>query len=1072
MIRAIAILLFLITLFSYKTKAQLPSGFTDQLYSSGWHAPTGITFDGAGKMYVSEVEGKVYVVENGIKTLFLDISEEVATYGDYGLLGFTLDPNFMSNGHVYLYYIVDRHFLLMYGTQDYDPNATWEGATIARVTRYTTQNPASTNTVDYGSRLVLIGEIKSTGFPITGTNHGGGGMVFANDGTLFIGCGDGGLGADYNSEALNDGIISEEENVEDRVYRCQLNNSLNGKIVRIDPSTGNGVDGNPFFDSNAPRSAQSRVWALGFRNPFRIEVKPNSGNPGILYVGDVGFNDREEINIVNIKGQNFGWPIYEGIDLPTFWTNPAFVPPSYKKPTIEWSHLDENEQPKGTAKVIINGMVNEVGSTEFPGSSFEGFCSIGGVWYKGINYPEEYRNTYIFADFVKGWIKSFYFDANENPTSFRDLVPAYYAIGTIGLAYNPVDQCIYYLKIGFNAEDPIEVHKIVYSTSNVPPLAKFTQNSTYGVSPLSVSFNASSSTDYENSTLSYAWDFGDGSTGSGVNVSHTFDNGSTNPQKFDVVLTVSDEGGLTNTTSSFVSLNNTVPTISSTSIDAINLFANNNNDLLQLTAQVSDNEEQSDLLIYRWIVRLYHDEHSHPQLDVMRATAQVNLEQVPCDGHLYFYRVTLIVTDSYGLSTSYTKDIYPNCGLADVVPPENPMLKSYDYTTNSFILSWNNVFDNVGVGSYEVFVNDVSQGLLTAQTLTYQYSSETSIENQPFQCYVKVKDLAGNENTSSKLSFTKGSVPPASAYLSDLTPSSSTNFFGPIGIDQSNGEDAANDGHILTLNGVTYSKGIGVHAASSIIYNLPLNTYNTFSTKIGIDDEIAEGSCGSIVFRIFKDNDILPIFESPRMTPSSTTLSVQVDISNTAQLKLVADISDNDYYCDHGDWADAKLSNLSNTDVVPPTSPSNLSSIQMPNYFKITWGAANDNLDTNLEYEILIDNVLFITTPNLQSTLPTLAQGNHIITVQAKDEAGNRAVSNSIKLTYGACQSSIELSSPNDNFLNNTITLKASDVLTASNIITDTSKVIYQSANKIELLPGFSSSAGSVLIAQINGCDN
>ncbi len=1071
--RRFTIFLFIITIFSTKIKAQLPTGFTEQLYSNGWQAPTGLIFDTNGKMYVWEKAGKVYVVENGVKHLFLDISEEVADYGDLGILGFALDPNFMSNGHVYLYYIVDRYHLLNYGNEGYDAGISWEGATIARVTRYTTQNPASTNAVDYGSRLILIGETKSTGFPITGTNHAGGSMAFANDGTLFVGCGDGGLGVDYNDEALNDGIISEAENIEGKIYRCQILNSLSGKIIRIDPSTGNGINNNPFYDSNAPRSAQSRIWALGFRNPFRISVNPNSGHPGKLYVADVGWNMREEINVVSSAGQNFGWPAYEGIGLQTIWDNPTYIPASYKLPAIEWSHRHENGEAAGIAKVVLDGVVHEVGSPEFPGNNFSGFCAIGGTWYTGTAYPEEYRNTYIFADFVAGWIKSFSFDGNENPTSFRDLHTT--AVGAVGLAYNPVDQCIYYLKLGFDAESPVEVYKIAYNTTNVPPIAKFTQNPTFGASPLSVVFDASTSTDYENTALSYSWDFGDGSTGNGVNISHVFDNGSSNPQKFTVILTVTDAGGLTHSISSFVSINNTPPIITSTSIDGINTFANNNNDLIQLSAQATDNEESSNLLSYRWIVRLFHDEHSHPHLDVTRSTSQINLEQVPCDGHIYFYRITLIVSDSYGLSTTYTKDIYPDCGPPDTTIPESPLLKSYDNTSNAFKLSWNSVYDNIGVNSYEVFINGVSKGLLSAQTLSYQYTSATSIENQTFQCYVKVKDFAGNENTSSKLNFTMlSNLPPTvevSEYLSNLAPFSSTNGFGPIEIDHSNGEDGANDGGMLTLNGITYNKGIGVHAASEIIYNLPPNTYNTFTTKIGIDDEVPNGSCGSVIFKVFKDN--LLAYESPSMNPASATISVQVDISNTSQIKLVANISDNNYFCDHGDWADAKVFNLSgNTDKIPPSTPTNLSAVQLPNNYQLSWTASTDNLDTNLEYEIVIDNILYATTSNLQSLLPVLTEGNHIITVQTKDDNNNRAVSSTILLNYSLCPPIIGLSSPTDNFSNTTITIKASDVIRASNIISGTSKVIYQGANKVELLPGFSSTAGSVFTAQIEGCNN
>jgi len=1065
--RQVLFIIFLFTILGFDTYAQVPNGFVDQLHSNYWQNPTGLTFDANGKMYVWEKDGKVYVVENNIKTLFIDISEEVATYGDYGILGFALDPNFLNNGHVYLYYVVDRYYLLNYGTEGYDPNNSLEGATIARVTRYTTPTPQTPTTVDYGSRLVLVGETKSTGIPITGTNHAGGGMAFGNDGTLFIGTGDGGLGIDYDGDALADGIISEAENVEDRVYRCQMINSHNGKVLRIDPNTGDGVGGNPYYDSNAPRSAQSRVWALGFRNPFRLSVRPNSGSPGVVYIGEVGWNNREELNIINQGGQNFGWPIYEGNDRPTLWFNPVYTPASYKKPTVEWIH--EGSQEDIAARVIINDMAHTIGSEEFPGSNFTGTCSIGGVWYTGTAFPEEYRNTYIFADFTPGWIKSFSFDNNENPTSFRDLNTT--ALGAVTLAYNPYDQSIYYIKLGFNEGEPMEVRRIYYTLgTNIAPTAKFTSSTKNGTSPLNVTFDASASTDPENTgTLTYTWDFGDGQTGSGVNPSHTFDNGSSNPQAFKVLLTVTDEGGLTDTTSTVISLNNTPPIINSTSVDAINFFNNNGTDIIALSAQVSDNEEPSSQLTYRWTVRLYHDDHSHPALDVTRQTAQVNLEIVPCDGHTYFYRITLRVTDSYGLSTTSVKDIYPNCNPSDITPPDEPLIKAYNITNNSFNLSWNSVSDNTGINAYEVFINGVSKATLNAQTLSYQYTSLSSIVNQSFECYVKAIDLGNNATPSSKINFiakvNAGSN--SQVYVSDLTPLSSTNGFGPIEIDKSNGEDAAGDGRPLTLNGITYAKGLGTHANAEVIYNLTPNQYNKFRVKIGIDDEVLDGNCGSVIFKIYKDNTLA--FTSPILYPSSATIDVNLDISNTTQLKLITDTSGDNPNCDHGDWADAKLIS---GDAIAPTTPSNLTATApIANNYQLSWNPSTDDITTHVIYEIIVNGVKIDSTVNLSYSLPALAAGTYIVSVQAKDDANNRAVSKSLALTFTPCASTLNLTTA-DNYANTNATIKAADSISASNALSGVSKVNYQANNKIELLPGFSVSAGSVFKATIQGCDN
>ena len=102
-----------------------PAGFIDQSYATGFAQAVGITFDEDGRMFVSEKGGKVWIVENGVKSTnpLIDISEEVGNWRDFGLLGFALDPDFLVNGYIYLLYIVDRHHLLYHGTPGYDPNA-------------------------------------------------------------------------------------------------------------------------------------------------------------------------------------------------------------------------------------------------------------------------------------------------------------------------------------------------------------------------------------------------------------------------------------------------------------------------------------------------------------------------------------------------------------------------------------------------------------------------------------------------------------------------------------------------------------------------------------------------------------------------------------------------------------------------------------------------------------------------------------------------------------------------------------------------------------------------------------
>jgi glucose/arabinose dehydrogenase len=271
------------------------------------------------------------VTENSQKQLLLDISEEVGNWHDHGMLGFALHPQFEQNGYFYVLYAVDRHHLLKYGTPAYNPaDNEYFNATIGRLTRYTATKTAAGYHVDKSSRKILLGETKSTGIPILSITHGVGTLLFGTDGTLLVSCGEGAgfttadtgggnINGSYAGQGLADGIITQQEDI--GAFRAQMLEAQSGKILRIDPETGNGIPGNPFYEAARPGSVRSKTYALGLRNPFRMALKPGTGstdkaaaNPGVLYVGDVGWATWEELNIVTGPGMNFGWPLFEGLD--------------------------------------------------------------------------------------------------------------------------------------------------------------------------------------------------------------------------------------------------------------------------------------------------------------------------------------------------------------------------------------------------------------------------------------------------------------------------------------------------------------------------------------------------------------------------------------------------------------------------------------------------------------------------------------------------------------------------------------------------------------------------------------
>ena len=122
-----------------------------------------------------------------------------------------------------------------------------------------------------------------------------------------------------------------------------------------------------------------------------------------------------------------------------------------------------------------------------------------------------------------------------------------------------------------------------------------------------------------------------------------------------------------------------------------------------------------------------------------------------------------------------------------------------------------------------------------------------------------------------------------SSYLSDIHWSYFQNGYGPVEFDKSNGEDDYNDGHTLTLNGVTYAKGSGVHAYSKVKYDLN-GKYSRFQSYIGLDDEVGSGS---VEFKVYGDGVLL--YSSGSMGAGSQTKFVDVDVRDVGLLVLVVE---------------------------------------------------------------------------------------------------------------------------------------------------------------------------------------
>ena len=341
----------------------LPSGFSDAVVLNGLKQPTAVRFAPDGRVFVAEKSGVIKVFDSltdPTPDVFANLNAQVHNFWDRGLLGLALDPNFPASPYVYVLYTHDAVIggtAPRWGTAGVlsdpcptPPGATGDGCVVSgRLSRLTAAGNAMT-----GPEQVLV-EDWCQQYP----SHRVGSLAFGADGALYVSGGDGAsFGfADYGQvdNPCGDppgaaGTTCHRRAGEGGALRSQdLRTTgdpagLGGTILRLDPATGAALPDNPL--ATRPDAGARRIVAYGFRNPFRFAVKPGTSE---LWVGDVGWSSREEIDIVQpTQVENFGWPCYEGsarqggydgIDL-TLCENLYATPSAVKQPHFAYPHAN------------------------------------------------------------------------------------------------------------------------------------------------------------------------------------------------------------------------------------------------------------------------------------------------------------------------------------------------------------------------------------------------------------------------------------------------------------------------------------------------------------------------------------------------------------------------------------------------------------------------------------------------------------------------------------------------------------------------------------------------------------
>ncbi len=328
----------------------VPAGFRVDTVASGFELPTSLAPIDAHRVLVAEKGGLVRLAVDGVvsPTPVLDLRDEVADVFDAGVLDVTLDPDFGDNGWFYVAYVVDDGGADAYRSQ--------------RVVRFT----LASSVADPASAHVVLGAVPLASCKADPTtagcllNHSGmhtvDDLLFAPDGSLFVSVGDGAAGEP------------------DRALVAQDLDVLAGKVLQVDPETGLGVPGNPYYEAGSPGSNRSRVYAYGFRNPFRMALSPD----GDLYVGDVGEVAWEEVDRI-VPGGNYGWPCFEGEDSGT-------APPD----VAECDDVRDGTEVEHRTPLVAYRHVS------FAGSITLGDFATGG------SYPAAYDGRLFLGDYTMG----------------------------------------------------------------------------------------------------------------------------------------------------------------------------------------------------------------------------------------------------------------------------------------------------------------------------------------------------------------------------------------------------------------------------------------------------------------------------------------------------------------------------------------------------------------------------------------------------------------------------------------------------------------------------------------------
>ncbi|CAN5380265.1 PQQ-dependent sugar dehydrogenase [soil metagenome] len=347
------------------TAQDAPKGITLKLIEKGFDHPLYFVHDPAGRNFVVDQPGRVWMLVDGKKSAkpYLDVVKEVHMDGECGFLSIAFHPKFEENGRLFVNY-----------TRKEGDRLKREGQIWTVVSEFKV-DPKADHVDPSTEKLVMT-------FKQPQSNHNGGLLLFGPDGYLYIGTGDGGNGGDYGPGHAKGGNGQSLQTLLAKILRIDVDQQADDKPYGIPKD-------NPCYGT---LKCLPEIYAYGLRNPWRFSFDRKTGT---LFCGDVGQGIWEEVDVI-VKGGNYGWHVREGL------------------------HSFKDEPYVGTLIDPIAEYKHNSGSFKEGGQSIT-----GGYVYRGKKFPE-LQGLYLYSDFASGRIWAIRYENDkvawhgELPVTLRD----------------------------------------------------------------------------------------------------------------------------------------------------------------------------------------------------------------------------------------------------------------------------------------------------------------------------------------------------------------------------------------------------------------------------------------------------------------------------------------------------------------------------------------------------------------------------------------------------------------------------------------------------------------------------